>query len=141
MKIGQSIPNSIDETKLPNFKSYMNNSVSQTTDLQPPSPIKTHNIINSLNLHKACGHKISSYFLCIDNKILAPVLLYYFTCVFKLAFYPQIFKTAKVVPIYKSGNKKMINNCHSISLLSYFSNVLEKLIISCFDSFFIKHGV
>ena len=30
VKIGQSIANSIDETKFPSFKTYMNNSVSQT---------------------------------------------------------------------------------------------------------------
>ena len=35
----------------------------------------------------------------------------------------------------------MINNYRPISLLSYLSKVLEKLIKSRFDSFFIKHGV
>ena len=46
------------------------------------------------------------YFLRVGNKVLAPILSYYFTCVFELGFFPQILKTAKVVPIYKSGNKK-----------------------------------
>ena len=35
----------------------------------------------------------------------------------------------------------MVNNYRPISLLSYLSKALEKLIISCFDSFFIQHGV
>ena len=142
VNIGQSIANSIDETKFPSFKTYMNSSVSQTIVLKPPSLIEMHNIINSLNLHKACGHDhISSYFLRVGNKVLAPVLSYYFSCVFELVFFPQNFKTAKVVPIYKSGNKKLVNNCHPISLLSYLLKVLEKLIKSRFDRFFIMHGV
>ena len=117
----------------------MNNSVSQTLILKPPSLIEIHNIINSLNLHKACGHdNISSYFLRVGNKVLAPVLSYYFSCVFELGVFKQIFKTAKVVPIYKSGNIKLLNNYRPISLLSYLSKVLEKLIKSHFDSFFYK---
>ena len=107
VKIGQSIANSIDETKFLSFKTFMKNSVSQTIVLKPPSLIEIHNIINSLNLHKACGHdNISSYFLRVGNKVLAPVLSYYFSCVFELGVFPQIFKTAKVAPLYKSGNKK-----------------------------------
>ena len=35
----------------------------------------------------------------------------------------------------------MINNYRPVSLLFYFSKVLEKVIKSHFDSFFIKHGV
>ena len=86
---------------------YMNDSIFQTINLKSPSLI--HNVINSLNLHKACGHdNISFYFLRVGNKVLAPVLSYYFSCVFELGAFPQIFKTAKVVPIYKSGNKKMV---------------------------------
>ena len=121
---------------------HMKNSVSQTIVLKPPSLIEIHNIINSLNLHKACGHdNISSYFLRVGNKGLVPVLSYFFSCVFELGVFPQIFKTTKVVPIYKSGNKKLVNNYRPFSLLSYLSKVLEKLIKSRLDSVFIKHGV
>ena len=35
----------------------------------------------------------------------------------------------------------MINNYRSTSLLSYFSKVLEKIVKSRFDSFFIKHSI
>ena len=120
----------------------MKNSVSQTIVLKPISLFEIHNVINSLNLHKACGHdNISSYFLRFSNKVLAPVLSYYFSCVFELGVFPQILKTAKVVPIYKSGNKKPVNKNRPIFLLSYLSKVLEKLIKSRLDSFFIKHGV
>ena len=117
----------------------MKNYVSQTIVQKPPSLIEIHNNINSLNLHKACGHdKISSYFLCVGNKVLTPVLLYYFLCVFEVGVFPQIFQTAKVVPISKSGNKKLVNNYRPISFLSYLSKVLGKLIKSGLDSFFYK---
>ena len=94
-----------------------------------------------MSLQKACGHdNIFSYFLRVGNKVLVPVLSYYFSCVFELGVFRPIFKTAKVVLIYKSGNKKLVNNYRPISLVSYLSKVLEKLIKSRYDSFFIKHG-
>ena len=88
MKIGQSIANSFDETKLQSFKTYMNNSVSQTIALKPPSPIEIHNIINSQHLHKACGHdNISSFFLHIGNKVLSPVAIVLFYMHFLTCFF------------------------------------------------------
>ena len=37
-------------------------------------------------------------------------------------------KIAKIVPIHKSGNKKILNNYRPISILPAFSKLLEKLV-------------
>lgn len=41
--------------------------------------------------------------------------------------FPEVFKIAKVSPIFKSGSKSDIKNYRPISLLSVFSKVLEKI--------------
>ena len=41
---------------------------------------------------------------------------------------PDNMKIAKILPIYKSGNKKILNNYRPISLLPAFSKLLEKLV-------------
>lgn len=43
-------------------------------------------------------------------------------------YIPERFKVAKVVPIYKSGNKHLYTNYRPISLLSAFSKILEKVV-------------
>ena len=41
--------------------------------------------------------------------------------------FPSVFKTAKVVPIFKKDSKLDYSNYHPISLLSNIEKILEKL--------------
>ena len=110
--------------------------------LDPPQPVEIFNVINSLNPHKSCGFdSISAVFLQIGNEVLAPVLSYYFSYAFELGVLPNYFKTAKVIPIFKSGNKNLVSNYRPISLLTTLSKVLEKLIKDRVVKFFDKHNI
>jgi len=44
-------------------------------------------------------------------------------------------KTAKVIPLFKAGNKQCFNNYRPVSVLSQFSKVLENLFVYKSDSF------
>ena len=48
---------------------------------------------------------------------------------YELGFFPQIFKTAKVVPIFKAGDKHLVRNYRPISLLSCLSKVLVVVVV------------
>ena len=86
-------------------------------------------MINSLNPHTASNYdNIFAHFLRLGKEVLAPILTAYFTWVFEKGIFPCTFKTAKVVPIFKTGNKNSANNYRPISLLPSLSKVLEKLI-------------
>ena len=99
-------------------------------------------MINSLNPHKASGYdNISAYFLRLGNEVLAPILTAYFTWAFEKGIFPCTFKTAKVVTIFKTGNKNSVNNYRPISLLPSLSKVLEKLIKIRFVKFFDKYYI
>ena len=108
------------------FSSYLSNSVSQTIVLYQLSPFEIFNIINTLNPNKACGHdNIPSFFLRLGAEVLAPILLLYFGFAIELDVFPQKFKTAKVIPIFESGNKQILSYYRPISLLPNLSKVLE----------------
>ena len=50
-------------------------------------------------------------------------------------------KIAKVVPLFKSGEKNVFTNYRPISLLPQLSNILEKLYNEIIDTFLNKHDI
>lgn len=50
-------------------------------------------------------------------------------------------KTAKVIPLFKQGNKHLYTNYRPVSLLSQFSKILEKLFNSRLEDFLNKHQI
>lgn len=65
------------------------------------------------------------------NTIVAP-----FTHICNLSLqtgtFPNKVKTAKVIPIFKRGEKQQFTNYRPISLLPTFSKILEKLFVEMF---------
>ncbi len=61
-----------------------------------------------------------------------------FLGMFPLGVFPDIFKTAKIKPLFKKGNKNDIQNCRPISLLSVFSKILERLFYLQMETFLRK---
>ena len=63
-------------------------------------------------------------------KEIIPFVVSVFTYICNLSFhsgvFPNAMKIAKVLPVHKNGAKNEINNYRPISLLSQFSNILEK---------------
>ena len=58
---------------------------------------------------------------------------------FETGIFPEKMKTAKVIPIFKCGDKQELTNYRPISLLSQFSKILEKLFVERLDNFIEKH--
>lgn len=55
--------------------------------------------------------------------------------------FPDKMKIAKVIPIYKTGDKHIPNNYRPISLLPQFSKILEKMFFIRLDDFIAKHSI
>jgi len=69
---------------------------------------------------------ISSFFVFCIAKKLSPYLCELFCYTFEFGVFLSGFKTAKVIPIYKSGSKSEMTNYRRILLLTCFSKILEK---------------
>ena len=54
---------------------------------------------------------------------------------------PSQFKIAKVIPIFKAGEKNSMDNYRPISLLSVFSKIMEKIVASRLLSFLDTNGI
>ena len=55
--------------------------------------------------------------------------------------FPDELKIAKVIPIFKSGDKTMISNYRPISVLSYFKKISEKVMYNHLLNFIEKHNI
>ena len=110
--------------------------------LNPSLPSEILNVIKSLKSFKACGYdNIPAHFLKLGGEVLANVLYVFFAFVFEHGVFPQIFKTAKVIPIFKSGARNSVNNYRPISILPSLSKVFEKLIKTRLVNFVNKHDI
>ena len=86
-------------------------------------------IIRSLNPNKAHGWddiSIRMIKLC-DKSLLLPLRKIFENCL-KQGIFPEIWKSANVVPVHKKNQKNLKHNYRPISLLPIFGKILEKLI-------------
>ena len=57
---------------------------------------------------------------------------------FATGIYPDLLKIAKVIPVFKKGDKLLVSNYRPISLLSNMNKIFEKLIFNRVYSFLEK---
>ncbi len=84
---------------------------------------------------------ISSYFI---KKLLSPYvapLQHIFKLSFAQGIVPKQLKVAKVIPIFKSGDKLTMDNYRPISLLNVFSKIMEKIVVQRLMNFFNTHNI
>ena len=87
------------------------------------------NIIHALNLNISPGlNGIPLYFARIAADVIAVPLLMPCNLSFSKRIFPECMKSAKVMPLFKSGCRIELTNYRPILLLSCLSKVFEKLI-------------
>ena len=104
--------------------------------------------VDILRICKALKPKTSAGDDCISTKLLkeiAPLIIiplhHLINLSLETGFVPKEFKIAKVVPIFKSGDKHDYNNYRPISLLSSFSKLMEKVVARQVIGFINNHNL
>ena len=121
---------------------YLTDGVSSLIFLEPVEEREKISTINLLPMKKSVGHdNIPVTFIILVVKIIAPFLIKVINASLELRMFPNIHKIAKVIPIYKSGEKQIVNNYRPISLFSPFSKIHEKLIFNRFFKFLDKKSI
>jgi len=77
---------------------------------------------------KSCDIKlVPAYIYKYFSDLLSPVIANLFNESVRLGTFPGRLKVARVVPVFKSGNKMMVTNYRPISTLPFLSKTFEKL--------------
>ena len=123
-KIAENIPNSES-----NFHSFLGEKNDTNFNFGIVTKKNLLYALNKLKSKKSCGEDNISIFLIkeVINEIIDP-LVYLFNLSLKTGFIPQNYKIARVVPIFKAGERNKFTNYRPISILSAFSKILEKVV-------------
>ena len=96
--------------------------------LRPVSLNECGNIILSQKNTKADINSISVSLIKDNSDVIAPIFTDLANTCFSSGVFPSIFKRATVIPIHKKGDPADPSNYRTISLVPFFSKVLEKFI-------------
>lgn len=99
------------------------------SEFSPTDPIELEVIIKNLDNNKASNiNQLSTKLFKECALSTLPQLNYLINLILLTSQIPIFWKTATVIPIFKSGDKNLISNYRPISLLPVIAKVIEKVI-------------
>ena len=126
-KIDESLPNHIPQQSN-NRGPTRSNPCSSSFFLAPITPGIVKTIIESM---KNKSSHIDTYPIKIIKSlsdIVSPIICNIINDSFETGYFPNFCKTAKVIPLFKSGEKTDVQNYRPISILPIFSKIIEKVV-------------
>ena len=126
--IGPELAHSIPHVNK-SYTEYLTRPQCASFIIDPTTPKEIEEEITGLNVNKACGpYNIPVKLLKIIKALVSHPLSYLFNLSFSLGVVPDMIKIARVIPVYKAGNRTIMSNYRPIFLLSVFNiNFLKKL--------------
>ena len=124
------------------FTDYLHNPSEQTFALFDCTEVEIENIIAVINPKKATGpFSVPTNILHLLKTQISHPLSVIFNLSFRTGKFPDLLKSAKVIPIFKKGSKLQTSNYRPISLLSNLNKILEKLMFNRVYSFLEKNKI
>ena len=98
----------------------------KTMFVHPTNEKENYEILHGMKNKKSGHYGISNEILKCCSPILEPFLVRIFNQCITNCIFPECFKIANVIPLYKKGDKTDPHNYRPISLLSSLSKIFEK---------------
>ena len=124
--IGKSLADKIDYSCPLSYRKYLLNHAKASMYFRPTSAAEIFNVIFQLNSNKSCGFDgINARFVKIATDFISPILAVLINACFDVGIFPSCLKIAKVVPIFKTADKKF-KNLKIIGLFRYYLCFLKQ---------------
>ena len=122
--LAKNIPSSCKE-----MESFLGQPRATSMVLMQTDEYAVTHLINSLKNNSSPGiDNIPISVIKFSCSFIASPLAKLINCSMSKGIFPNRLKMAKVVPIFKSGDSKLISNYRPISVLNIFSKIFEKVI-------------
>ena len=141
VSIAQSLDDKIPDS-LGTFMKYMKPPPLKSFGLILTSPSEILNLSQSIRTTHSKG--MDDIDPCIAGSnidCIAQTLAELINCSFTTGVFPQSLKAAKVIPIYKKGERDNLTNYRPISILPYFSKIFEKIMYNRLYDFTVKTDI
>ena len=129
VNIGKSMADAMSPGSACNFNFSAANKNSNSLFLTPSCPQEVFKVIKKLKTKKARRtNDVETVFIKYANPVISKFLSDMFICLMSKGTYPHLLKIAKMVPIFKKGERNKMTNHYPISLLLQFNKIFEKLL-------------
>ena len=126
--IGPDLASQIHTTNC-NFELYIKKAKSEFAAFQPTNVNNVYQLLSALSSNKATGiDKISCKIIKIAAPAIADSLTYIFNQAITLSSFPDDWKMARVIPLYKNGHQNIPGNYRPISILPTISKIMEQIL-------------
>jgi len=127
-KIGNETSENVPYTDT-QFTKYLPERNQYSLFLDPITPMDIINATNKIKSKSSKDHNnLSTKLMKLTLGNIAFPLSHIFNLSFTTGIIPSQMKIAKVIPIFKSGDRTLFNNYRPISILPTFSKILEKIV-------------
>ena len=121
------------------FEQFMSKSVEGSIYLEDTDPDEIVEVVQDFKNGKASD--IPIIVIKRTAKLISRPLARLYNSCMQNGTFPEIFKTGKVIPIHKKGNKENIENYRPVSILPIFGKIFEKIIYKRLYKFFTAKGI
>ena len=122
------------------YSHYLNKSINSVFTFKPVEAELISKTIKNLPNKNSCGcDGINTNLFKIIEPAITQSLTILINQVLHVGLFPDKLKIAKVIPIYKKGDKRIYGNYRPISLLPTISKVLERIIYDQLSSYLMEN--
>ena len=121
---------------------YLQNRLAGSMYFSPATDEEVLDIISGLKNTNSLGHdNIPNKVVKYCKSELAHIICHIVNQSMADGVFPELLKTAKIVPVFKSENDKLVNNYRPISILTTFSKIFEKAVFARLGDYMEKYKI
>ena len=128
----------LDQSRFKDPLSFISKEMKNSFLLSNTNMCEISILFSKLNGKKS-GNPVSNHLLKGTRERICPYLDVLFNKCINEGVFPDTFKTAEVIPLFKGGDREDLGNYRPISLLPAIGKLFEKLLASRIIKFFIKY--
>ena len=139
--IGPNLAEKI-QTSICDAETYVKKATSEFTAFQPTTVNNIYQLLNGLSNNKATGiDKISCKIIKMAVPAIADSLTYIFNQSVTLSSFPNDWKMARVIPLYKDGHRNIPGNYRPISVLPTISKIIKRILYNQLYNYLTEFGL